>query len=262
MSVPSIFDITYVQIGGFLLVLSRMTGIFFLTPVIGSRNIPIQVRIGISLFLAFATYPFVVVPASLGLESPLLFAGNIIKELFVGLLIGYIGLLFFSAVLIAGQVIDMQMGFGLVNVIDPLSQTQVPVMGQFKYLIAMLIFLMVNGHHWFLLAVTRSFEIIPVGGLILTSKLSGAVISAFGEVLLMSIKIAFPILGTLLIVDVCLGILARTMPQMNVFIVGFPLKIAVGLAIFVAVLPLLSNIFFKLFEKMHENIYIILKLAV
>lgn len=259
---PSIFDVTYIQIAGFLLVLSRMTGIFFLTPVIGSRNIPIQVKIGISLFLAFATYPFVTVPAFLGIDSPLFFAANIIKELFIGLLIGYVGLLFFSAVLIAGQVIDMQMGFGLVNVIDPLSQTQVPVMGQFKYLIAMLIFLMVNGHHWFILAVTRSFEIIPVGSLLITSELSNAIILAFSEVLLMSIKIAFPILGTLLIVDICLGFLARTLPQMNVFIVGFPLKIGVGLAIFAVVLPLLSNVFFKLFERMHENIYIILRLAV
>lgn len=241
---------------------ARFTGIFFLTPVIGSRNVPIHIKVGLSLFLAFATYPFVMVPNDLQLDNSFYYATIVIKELLVGLLIGYVGLLFFSAILIAGQIIDLQMGFGLVNVIDPLSQAQIPVMGQLKYLVATLIFLMINGHHWFIVAVARSFQIIPMGSLSITPKLTNALLLAFSDVFLMAMKIALPIVGTLLLVDIALGILARTIPQMNVFIVGFPLKIAVGLAMFIAVLPFFGNLFVKLFEKMHENIYLIIQAAV
>lgn len=257
----SIFDITYMQIGGFLLVFSRFMGIFFLTPVIGSRNIPIHIKVGLSVLMAFATFPFVAVTGDLNMDNPFMYATSVMKELAVGLLIGYVGLMFFSAILIAGQIIDMQMGFGLVNVIDPLSQAQVPVMGQLKYLVATLIFLMVNGHHWFVLAIARSFEIIPMGSFAVTPKLSSALLIAFSDVFLMALKIALPIVGTLFLVDIALGILARTMPQMNVFIVGFPLKIGVGLAMFIAVLPFFANLTIKLFEKMHENIYLIMKAA-
>lgn len=258
---PTILDFTYSQVAGFLLVFARFTGVFFLTPVLGSRNIPMHIKIGLALFMAFAVFPFLKVPGSLNLDNSFLYAISVMKELLVGLLVGYVGLMFFSAILIAGQVIDMQMGFGLVNVIDPLSQAQVPVMGQLKYLIATLIFLMVNGHHWFVVAVAKSFDIIPMGGLSITPRLSNVLLVAFGEVFLMAVKIALPVVGTLLLVDLALGILARTMPQMNVFIVGFPLKIAVGLAVFIAVLPFFSSLFLKLFEKMHENIYLIIKSA-
>lgn len=241
--------------------LARATGIFFLTPVIGSRNVPLQIKIWLSLFMAIVVFPFVNVPGTIGLDNTMQYSVNLGRELMVGLLIGYIGLLFFSAVLIAGQVIDMQMGFGLVNVIDPMSQTQIPVMGQLKYLIAILIFLMVNGHHWFILAVSKSFEIVPLGAFSYTPEITGSAVQAFSQVFLMSVKIAIPIIGTLLIVDFTLGILARTMPQMNVFIVGFPLKIAVGLAMFIAVLPYFSGFFVRLFNAMQESIFMFIQAA-
>jgi flagellar biosynthetic protein FliR len=258
---PTFFDLTANQLGGFILVFMRSSGIFFLTPVIGSKNVPVQIKIGLSLFLAIVAFPFIKLPTSLNLDSPIMFALAIGKELSVGLLIGYVGLLFFSAILIAGQLIDLQMGFGLVNVIDPMQQIQVPVMGQLKYLIAVLIFLSINGHHWFITALSKSFQLVPIGTFSFTPRLTMAAISSFTEVFALALKLCAPIVATLLLVDIALGILARTMPQMNVFIVGFPVKIAMGLATFILILPFMSSFMIKMFEIMQSNIFTLIKIG-
>lgn len=252
---PSLFSLTSTQLGGFLLVLTRASGIFFLTPVIGSRNVPVQIKIWLSLFLAIIAFPFVKMPQSVHLDNPMLFSITLGRELMVGVIIGFVALMFFSAVLIAGQLIDMQMGFGLVNVIDPMSQNQVPVIGQLKYLIAILVFLAINGHHWFVMMLAKSFELIPLGTFSLTPVIAEVVVRSFSDVLVMALKIGAPIFGTLILVDIALGIVARTMPQINVFIVGFPLKIGVGLATFILVLPYMSTFLLKLFDAMQNTIF-------
>lgn len=224
----------------YLLVLTRISGVFFLAPVLGSRNIPPQVKIGLSMIFAFIMVPFVSAPPvdkSVNLIDLTLMLAT---ELSVGVLIGFAATLIFTGFLLAGQIIDFQMGFGMVNVIDPLSNVSVSIIGQFKNLMAVLVFLAINGHHFFFSALSRSFELVPLTTFSLTSSVANNFVGLVTEVFIIGFKIGAPAIGVLVISELAVGIIARTVPQMNVFVVGIPMKIIVG---FIAVITTLSFFF-------------------
>src|SRR5690606_4570787 len=128
-------------------------------------------------------------------------------------------------------------GFGMVNVIDPQTGMQIPMMAQFKFAVAMLVLFVVNGHHALLLALSQSFSVLPVGFAHMSGAVARVGIDAFGQMFVLALRIALPVVAALFVTDVALGIVARTVPQINVFFVGIPLKIGVGLVILVVVLP-------------------------
>ena len=139
--------------------------------------------------------------------------------------------LLFTGIQLAGQIIDIQMGLGMVNIIDPVTSTQISVMGQFYYLVATLVFLAVNGHHILLRAVVYSFSVIALGQAHFTSTVGNEMMYLFSKVFFIAFRVGAPVIGSLFITNLALGIIARTVPQMNVFIVGLPLNMAVGLII-------------------------------
>jgi flagellar biosynthesis protein FliR len=238
----------------FLLILTRISGVFLSAPVLGSRNIPSQLKIGFSLIFAMLLMPFVEHSALRENIDIINLMIMVAGELAVGVIIGFTATLIFTGFLLAGQIIDFQMGFGMVNVVDPLSNVSVSIIGQFKNLLAVLIFLAINGHHFFFTALSKSFEILPLTTFALTSEVSANFINTIGEIFIVGFKIGAPAIGILVISELALGIIARTVPQMNVFVVGLPMKIIVG---FISVIFMLSFYFtyvLRTFDQMPANL--------
>jgi flagellar biosynthetic protein FliR len=244
----------------FLIVLARVSGIFVAAPLFSNRAVPRQVKIGLTFIIALIIYTARLpetgrLPSGLTAYT-LLLAG----ELIIGLVIGFVAQLVFAAVMLAGQMIDFQMGFSIVNVIDPLNLTQVPLVGSFKNILALLVFLTTNGHHYLLDALYRSFDMIPLFGFQGRTTMVEAILDMFGTMFVTGIKIAIPVVGAIFVAEVAMGIIARTVPQMNVFIVGIPAKIFVGLAVMIMVIPLYTGFLTVLFERNFADIIRILKI--
>ncbi|SHF51911.1 flagellar biosynthetic protein FliR [Ornithinibacillus halophilus] len=239
----------------FLLILVRVTAFFVTLPFFSYRTIPLPFKIGISFFLAFIMFYTV--------ESPVIIFDYfyillIVKEILIGLLIGLIGYIIISAVQIAGGFIDFQMGFAIANVVDPQTGAQSPIIGQYFYIIALLFLLSVDGHHLLIDGIVNSYKFIPVDAFIpfQNASITEFVIRSFNMMFLIAFQIAIPIVGCLFLVDVALGIVARTVPQLNVFVVGLPLKILVSfiaLFFFLSLYIILAkNLFTTMFDTMRS----------
>ncbi len=220
-------------INALVLIFSRLTGMLIIAPIFGRNNLPNIFKLAFALSVSLLVMPVILEwsePIS-QFEFGFVLALSI-KEFLVGLLIGYIFNLFFSAFLIAGGIIDMDIGFAVARIVDPQGGINTSVTGNFLYIFATLIFLILDGHHQMLKLIMKSFELLPIQTPL---NMNAAFIEIFtrliGEVFVYSVKIAIPVIITIFIVNMVLGILARTMPQMNVFIVGMPLKIFVGMLI-------------------------------
>ena len=250
-----LFALLQNQVAFFLLIFVRITGIFILTPIFGSRNIPVSIKAGLSLILTYILFPIVFNDSAPIPNDFLPYMFMVIGELLIGLSIGFLSSLVFSAIQMAGQLLDMQIGFGVINIIDPQSGSQVPLVGNFKHMLALIIFLATNGHHVLLSALFVSFKLMPVTGAVVTAALTNFVVDMVGGTFIIAMKISLPILISVVITDVALGILARTMPQMNIFVVGVPGKILVGLFVLSLALPFYIFFLEMAFNGMYKDIF-------
>jgi len=221
----------------FLLVLVRMSSLFIISPIFGRRNVPNIFKIGFALMLSILLVNVVKLPADINLYATYDFTIAIFKEFIIGLVLGYVSFVILSAIHLAGQLIDTQIGFGIVSVMDPVSNIQVPITANLYYMLTMVIFLTINGHHMIIDAITRSFSLVPIGSAVFSQAMMSQVVQIMAMVFIIAFKISAPIIAAALICDVALGILSRTMPQMNIFFVGMPLKIVLGLATIMITLP-------------------------
>jgi len=214
-----------------LLLLFRAGALVMTVPVFGHAAIPRQLRVWIMLMLALSVFSagqvVVVAPPPTAWH---LFA-VILGELAVGFLLGFAVILLFSAVQYAGHIIGLQMGLAVASVFDPMSAGQISIIGQFYYLIGMLVFLLLNGHHMVIEAFVQSYRLVPVGMVVIPPSMGELLTELTFMIFVVGIKLAAPVMITLYILNIILGIIARTVPQMNVFIVGFPLSIGIGLAL-------------------------------
>ena len=224
-----IFNLNYAEFERFLFVFFRVGALILFVPILGSRQIPPVLKIGFIFFIAIVTFPLVKgqpLPEPRGVVELAIF---LIMDVTIGLAIAYIARLIFAAVQVAGTVVDFQMGFGVVNVIDPQTETQVSVTAQFHNILAVLIFLATDAHHFIIQAIVDSFFILNPAKINFASITPEYMLYLFSGTFTTAIKIAAPIMAILFFLSVGLGLVARTVPQMNVFIVGFPLQIGVGL---------------------------------
>ncbi len=224
-----LFNLNYAEFERFLFVLFRVGAMIIFVPILGSRQIPGVMKIGLMLFISIAIFPLVhdrPMPEPKGLFE---LAKFLMADVTIGLGIAYIARLIFTAVQVAGTVVDFQMGFGVVNVIDPQTDTQVSVTAQFHNILAVLIFLALDAHHFIIQAIVDSFFVINPFEINFASITPEYVLHLFSETFIIAMKIAAPIMAILFFLSVGMGLVARTVPQMNVFIVGFPLQIGVGL---------------------------------
>ena len=238
----------------FLLLLTRVSGIFVISPFFGSLNIPVYFRAAASL--AFAIVLFPVVDHLADIQAPasvLAYTGTVLSELFIGWLIGFVAYISFSAITMAGKVM------AIVNVMDPTSGQQMPLIGSFLYNLSIIVFLVTNGHHMIIASLFESFKAVPM--LTMSPNLSLPLIIAnfTTGIFLTGMKIAMPVTFAILLTNVGLGILARTMPQMNIFVVGIPMQLTVGVLILSMILPFYVLFLDVLFNEMYGNIRIALQ---
>lgn len=153
----------------------------------------------------------------------------------------------------------MQIGFGMVNVLDPTMNSQVPLTGNFIYILATLFFLIIDGHHILLSALYKSYSLLPIGGFVFSETLVDNMLSIFIEVFIIGFKISIPVIAAVLLAEVALGILSKTVPQMNVFVVGMPLKIGIGLMTLLFMMPVFIKIINVTFDRMYSFIYLIIR---
>ncbi len=245
----------------FLLIFIRYAGIFLITPIFSSRIIPMRIKVGISFMLALVSFPAVSELVQIAL--PLSTAGLvmiILKELLFGLILGFIILLVFSALQLAGQFIDMRMAFAMANVFDPISNLTVPLIGQFNNILGTIIFFAINGHHFLLRGLYRSFTMVPPGEIIFSNQLWQFVFRKAGDLFIIAFQISLPVVAAIFIADIIFGFLARTIPQMNIFIVGLPVKILVGFVTLVMGMAVFVNLYIDLFDEYIKNFMQLIKL--
>ena len=229
------------EFSSFTLTLIRVSLVIFLFPFFGGAMVPAPVKAGLCLLITLILFPIVNPEPRLYTDSLIGIVNMILAELVLGLIIGLMARLFFAAIQLAGQLIGFQMGFAIANVLDPETGSQGSILAQWGYWIAMMFFILLNGHHIFLKALGESFSIINVGDLHLGKGIFDAVLEASRDMFAISIKIGAPAIAALLLTSAAFGIIARVVPQMNILIVAFPLKIVVGLFFFGFSLELLLH---------------------
>ncbi|WP_151735116.1 flagellar biosynthetic protein FliR [Paenibacillus tengchongensis] len=239
----------------FMLYFCRITAFFVVVPVFSSLNIPTTFKIGLSFFVSLIVFS----SRGTGITVPedLTYVLLIFKEVLVGLLLGFIGYLMFMAIQTAGSFIDLQIGFAIANVIDPMTGTSAPLLGNFKYMIALVLFLAMNGHHYMLDGIIYSYNWAPLDNDLLARMMDGSLmdflVRTFAQSFMLSFQMSAPLVTALFLTDVGLAFLARTAPQYNVFVIGVPLKIIVGLALLLVLMPGLAVLFQNLFDIMFES---------
>ncbi|MDI6793670.1 MAG: flagellar biosynthetic protein FliR [bacterium] len=244
----------------FFLVLGRTSGIFVASPFFGSMEIPVQVKAALILLLSLIIFP--VVGLGLGERIPenMVHYGILVgQEVIIGLIIGFITSLIFSAFQLSGQFYSLQIGFGIVSVMDPLSQTEIPIIGQLVGLFALLIFILFGGHHLTIRALCESYTLVPVIHLSAASSLLIHIVDLAAAMFLIAMKIGLPIIGTVFLTDVSFGILSRAAPQMNIMMVGWPVKILVGLITLIIFIPLLHHATVNVFDRLFTDLRVIMQ---
>ena len=244
----------------FLLMLTRCSGIFMIAPFFGSLNIPVTIRAAAAFAFTLVLFPVVDGLGTVAAPpSVWAFAGSVLAELFVGWLIGFVAYVCFSAIHMAGKVMDMQVGFAVVNVMDPTSGQQIPLIGSLLYNLGIIVFLVTNGHHVIITALAESFRMVPLAAMQPNLSLTMLLVDFTNGIFVTGMKIAMPVTFAILLVNVALGILARTMPQMNIFVVGIPLQLMVGVGVLSMLLPFYVMFLDVLFNEMYGKISIALQ---
>lgn len=212
-----------------LLILMRVAPLVFMMPLFQSRNIPHRVKAGLTLIISLTLLPAVKVETAGFPSEPLSFGFFALFEVMIGFLLGFSVRLIFAGLQVAGELAGFQMGFGMARVMDPQSGTESTVVTEFYYLIGLLLFLSMDGHHWFFKALAQSFHLLAPGEFQPREGLVELFIRLSGRMFILALQIAAPILAILMLVKISLGVIARMIPQVNLLMSSFPLTIGLGL---------------------------------
>lgn len=242
----------------FLLIFCRIAAFFVTVPVFSARNVPTPFKIGLSFFISLVTYG-TVSGGAVAMDG--MFILLIARETLIGLLLGFVAYLFFTVVQIAGSFMDMQIGFSLANIIDPMSGTPSPILGNFKFMVGTMLFLAFDGHHALIKGIIGSYRWVPLDNQVFAQLYHGSVseflVKSLSQAFGLALQMSAPIVIALFLVDVGLGILARVAPQFNIFVVGVPVKLLVGLlllTLFVTAFPMLFRELFSTMFAAMENL--------
>ncbi|MEI6126445.1 MAG: flagellar biosynthetic protein FliR [Pseudomonadota bacterium] len=250
---------TIEQFETYIMIFIRVGAIIFSVPLFGSSDVPKTAKIGLSLCIALILYPAIPVPKELFSMKVIQLVPSMIAEVLIGVLIGLTARLFFEGVQLSGQLVGFQMGFGVASVFDPLSGATFSVLSQIQNLLATLLFLILNMHHWFFRAMALSFEKIPIFHCYVSNQLIQQWVDLMSIVFVVGLKIAAPIMAVLVFSDFALGILNKAAPMIQVFLLSFPLKIAGGLFVLAMTLPMFYVVLKKTFFIYEDYIQLIIK---
>lgn len=242
----------YISLTTFLLILVRFTSFIMLAPLFGGKNVPSMVKVSLSFYLAVITFFTLPEGYEVQFSTDLEYLSFIVKEFLVGAALGYTVYLVFAGLYLAGQIVDFNLGFSMVNVLDPVAKVQVPLMGNFYYLLLVMIMLVLNAHLYLVNGMVLSFQAIPLGAASVQAGLMETLIEFFTTTFVLAVKIASPVLVCLFIINVALGMLVKAVPQLNMFVVGLPIKLLVGLFIVLVTSPIVINVADFLYTLMRD----------
>lgn len=232
----------------FIWPLVRILGLLMVAPIFGHRSVPAQVKIGLGVFIALIVSPALPPLPDVGLGS---WHGLhiLVQQFLIGVAIGFVMRVTFAAVEAAGEIVGLQIGLGFASFFDPQSAGQTLVLARFFNLLAMLVFLAINAHLMLLGVLVDSFQTLPIS----TQPLAAAgffTLASFGStVFSVGLQLALPLIAIMLMTNLALGILTRSAPQLNIFAIGFPITLSVGLIVLDFMLPY----FAPQFEIMIQN---------
>lgn len=230
MNYATIFTDT--NIVGFILLFFRFASLFIAVPIFSHQSIPMVMKTAMAFFFTVVFYSSM---------QPITFEINVINlvlailsELLFGLIIGVVLQLAFNVITFAGGQISFVMGFSMASAIDPQSGISMPIISQFLSLMALMVLFSLNLHHWMLMFIDKSLSAIPLGGFMITKNLFSYIIHAASNMFIVGFTIAFPLIALSWMADIIFGMLMKTMPQFNLLVIGFPIKIIVSFAVLIA----------------------------
>ena len=235
----------------FVLVLCRVGGLVFASPIFGRVNVPMLAKV--SLIAAISYMLFATFPQTYALQYSTLmgFALIVAGELLLGVALAFVTNVFFSlTAFTAGQMIDMQIGFGIVNVFDIQNNTQIPMMGNLLNLMLLIMFFAVNGPLRLIEMVYLTIERMPIGALVFSPDIGITALEIFARSFLLGVMMALPILASGLMLEICFGMMMRAVPQIHMFVVGIPLKMLVGMLVFSITIPVFVGFSARVFDEM------------
>jgi flagellar biosynthetic protein FliR len=235
-------------------ILVRVSAILFTLPFLDARNVPVMLKAGLALAVSWMMMPQLTAAPPALPSTPVAFVLGIASEVAIGVIIGLAVQLLFVGVQLAGQMAGFQMGFAIANVVDPVSSLQIPMLSQFLYLFSMVLFLSLDLHHHFLRAMVDGFERIPLWGATFNGNLFELIMKLVADSFIVAVKIGAPVMAALLLTSVALGLIARTVPQMQIFIVAMPLKILLGLVFLGLSIPFCVNFLQRAFVVLGQTV--------
>lgn len=241
-----------------LLVLARISGFVFTAPFFGLSYIPRNVKIGFSVFITILM-TYVLPYSTLEYVGVIEFACLIMKEVIVGVLIGYMTNICTYILNFSGHLIDMEIGFAMVNEINPVANVQSTITANLYTYLVMLMLVVTDMHHQILKAFIYAFEVIPIGKMKFSGNIYFAMVKFISEYFIIGFRIVLPIFASMLVVNVVLGVLAKVAPQMNMFVIGIQLKVFVGLFILTIAIQSLPQVSEFIFSEMRTMMELIIK---
>lgn len=238
----------------FVLLLVRVGALFLSSPIFGRKNIPGMAKIGFMGALAYLFFAIGPDPAPLSYATLFEFFLLIFKEILIGVALAYVVNLFFALTFTAGQIIDMQIGFGVVNVYDPQNNTQIPLVGNLLNLVLLIVFFLTDGHQRLIYILYLTLEALPVGSLRIAPGIGLTTLEVFANAFTLGVMVALPVIASGLILEILFGALMRTVPQMNMFVVGIPLKTLLGFIMLGILLPVFVTFSDRIFSQMFAAI--------
>ena len=238
---------------GFVMVLTRISAFFLVIPVFGWKSIPVRIKVAMTVLLAIFFSMIIPVPVIAGRVSTAEAVLLIANEATYGLALGLVATFVFAAIKLSGRIIERQMGLAMAEILDPLTGERAQPLGSLLEMIFIMLFLSANGHHLFLLIISRSYESFPPGSIQTIPVLTEGIIQAGSTMLIHGLKLAAPILVAFLLLMVVLAVLARMVPEMNILFISLPLRVGLGLLMVAIFMPFISSFvgeFAKLMGKL------------
>lgn len=242
------------NVAKFLLLFARVGGLFVFFPFYSHANIPRVVKATLALFLTMFLVPFAKFDIP---QYNTFFVLQILSEVLFGMVAGLMMTLIFTIVQMAGEQMAFTMGFTMASVMDPSTGSSVPITAQILSLIALIVFLALDGHHLSLIFISQSLDYIELGGFYLKENFLRFLNEAMMNVFVIGFSMAFPVLAINLLADLIFGLLMKTMPQFNLLVVGYPMKIALAFVVVIAILVIIMEYFWALIEKVFTNMQVL-----
>ncbi|MDB5102699.1 MAG: fliR [Fibrobacteres bacterium] len=250
--IPALQDFTVLQIELWLLVLIRVSVLVFLLPILNTDEVPMRLKAAMSFFLSlilFPTLPHMAIEVPGSVPAYIMLA---VKEIYIGLVMGFAGTFVFAGLRFAGAWIDAETGFNMTQMMNPIAQEEDTPIAHLLFILFILLLLSTGGYMFYLQAIAESFRLIPLAG---ANAASAGMVAVFLKLtvnaFLLGMKVAAPVVTTLFVSSVGLAIIARIMPQMNVWMVGMPMKLALGMLTMMFALPMMWQAFLKEQDDLH-----------